>query len=138
MIDSIIINLLRNDTIVASKVTKFAGKPAIFSDVVPEKAKFPNITVRAMQVSSNAAIKIFNIYIDYWDYSQTSSSRETSKFVANRIEFILDGYVSNNDRYSDVRFRFISGYSATAAEYDGIHYNLFFGARGTRKEWMAN
>lgn len=141
MITSVIVNLLRSDTFIANRLSVYAGYPAIFADVVPEKALFPNITVRVMQAGNRESIKIFNIYIDYWGHNQIDASREAAKIVCNRIENILDGYWyagAETDRYSDIRFRLLNGYCATAEEYDGIHYNLFFSARACRKEWIDN
>jgi hypothetical protein len=141
MITSVIVNLLRGDAFITNRISEYASYPAIFADVVPEKALFPNITVRVMQAGTREAIKIFNIYIDYWGHHQINASREAAKVVCNRIESILDGYLhagAETERYSDIRFRLLNGYCATADEYDGIHYNLFFSARACRKEWIDN
>jgi hypothetical protein len=138
MIDAILTTYLRADSFIASKLATYAHKPAIFADIVPKNATFPNLTIRAMTTSSNETIETFNVYIDYWDYETKNSSREDSKIVCNHIKNILDGYrfTGMDARYSDVRFRFLSGYPATPDEYDGVHYNLFFSVRAIRKEWM--
>ena len=136
MIDSVIVGLLKSDSYIISKLSTFSGGAAVFSDVVPESAKFPNMTVRCMQISVRPHIKVFNVYIDYWDHN-ANASRKAARDVANHIENKLDGYrhTGEHDIYSDLRFRLLSGYAATREEYNGIHYNLFFGVRACRKQW---
>lgn len=135
MISDIVVDKLRNDTFVAERIATYAGSPAVFSDVIPEDCRFPAITVRTMQISVQPHIKVFNVYVDYWDHNP-KASRLAGKIVANHIENKLDGYTdAGNDMYSTVRFRLQSGYAATRDEYNGIHYNLFFGVRACRKQW---
>jgi hypothetical protein len=139
MISSVIVDILRADIYIAARLTSFNGKPSVFTDVVPEGVSFPCITVRSMQINIvNGTIQNFNVYVDFWDYNKIDSSREKGKEVAARVEELLDGYryIGPHSRYSDIRFRYLSGYSATADEYDGIHYNCFIGARACRKKWL--
>lgn len=142
MISGILVSFLRADNFIAARLGTYNNIAAIFSDIVPKKAPFPSITVRTMQSGVREAVKVFNIYIDYWDRNSINASREAARIVCDRIENILDSYVYDGgqpgERYSTIRFRFLSGYCATADEYDGIHYNLFFNARACRKKWIDN
>ncbi|GAG27039.1 unnamed protein product, partial [marine sediment metagenome] len=135
MIEKTIIDALKPDPVLKTKVTLYAGEAAIFSRLAPEQAKQPYITVNITrsQTIGDLVLHDFILMVDYWDYgTSTKKAGEASE----RIEYIFDNKQFDHERYSSIRIWFFSGGWVSEEDPRAIHYNQQFSVRACRKKWI--
>lgn len=136
MIEDIIISRLRAHEELQTYITTYQGVPSIFASVVPERAKFPNITVRIQRTGNDTVIEKFRISIDYWNYDKVNTSGAEERAVARIVEDLFDGYIykdTGNPDYRDVRFWLSSPVGLMGDEPNKRHYTITLEARASRK-----
>lgn len=143
MIESAIIDALKADSTLRKRVTVYADSPAIFSELAPEEAKMPYVTInitRSKGATDDNVLQDFTIMVDFWDYGTkaTSPTRVRARQASERIEFILDNKQFTHDRYDTIRVWFFSGGWVEDEDTRAIHYNQQFTARASRKRWICN
>ena len=138
MIEKTILDALRGDATLASKLTVFNYRPAIFSELAPESAKEPYISfnITRNESSGDLVLHDFTIMVNIWGRETTRVSiREASE----RIEYIFDNKQFNSDtRYDTIRTWFVSGGWVEEQDPRDVHYNQQFTARAGRKKWIEN
>jgi len=138
MIEKTIIGALRADTVLASKITKFESRPAVFSELAPESAKEPYVTINISRnpAAGDLIIHEFTIMVDSWG---TESTRKATREASERIEYIFDNKQFNSDaRYDTIRVWLFSAGWVEEADPRAVHYNHQFIARAGRKKWIEN
>ncbi len=131
-----IIQRLRNNASLADTVSEWEGRPAIFADAVPEGVEEPYIVFQIdnMAPTLGRVIMEANIIIDYFDYRV---SRQQADLAGEIIEASLDSKVLQSQRLSDIRINMTSCGYIPEGDPRVVHYNMIFGARGTRRKWMT-
>lgn len=133
MFESSLISRLSGDTGLVSYLSTYNTSPSIFSEFAPEAAVMPYLIIRIDRLSTdNVAVHDFNIYLDYFDYDVSAAN---SRKASERIEYLLDYYTMEHDRYSSIRLRFESGGSIIETDPRTVRYNCQVSARGCRKKW---
>jgi len=138
MIEKTIIDALRGDAALALIVTTYNGNPAIFSELAPEEATEPYITVNITRNESigDLILHDFNVMVDIWG---RDSTRVSVREASERIEYIFDNKQFNSDaRYDTIRTWFVSGGWIEEADPRDVHYNHQLTARAGRKKWIEN
>jgi len=137
MIEKTIIDALRVDSALKARVTKYDSEPAIFSDLAPEAAKLPYVTINLTrsQDIGDPVLHNFILMVDYWGYDTT---RVRAREASERIEYLLDQKQFNADgRYDTIRIWFFSGGWVQEDDPRAIHYNQQFTVRASRKKWIC-
>jgi len=135
MIESVIINALKADATLKTKVTLYNGEAAIFTRLAPEAAKLPYVTINLTrsQTIGDIVLHDFILMVDYWDYgTSTKKANEASE----RIEYIFDNKQFTHARYSSIRIWLFSGGWVEDEDPRSIHYNQQFSVRACRKKWI--
>jgi hypothetical protein len=131
MFDSALSTALQDDALLATYITSYGGKSAVFSESAPEAATLPYVIFRISRNGGpDRVVQPFNIYIDIFHYGVSS---KTVRQAADRIEWLLDGAVLQHERYDTIRLFFYNGAQIEDDEDKRkIHYNLLFEARAGR------
>lgn len=136
MFESALHAKLSGDLTLAGYLETFEGRPAVFSEMAPEKAVMPYITFKIdRRQGPDPVVQQFNVYVDFWDFDK---SRANSRKAARRIELLLDRSELSTGDYSCVRLFFFSGGPIDEADPREIHQNLQFEARAGRKSFCDN
>lgn len=137
MIESTIIDTLKADATLRGRVTKYEGEASIFSELAPEAAKEPYITINITrsQTSGDLVLHDFTLMVDYWAFNTT---RKRTREASERIEYLLDNKQFTHERYSSIRVWFFSGGWVEEDDPRAIHYNQQFTVRACRKKWIDN
>lgn len=135
MIESTIIDALKADATLRTKISRYDKGYAIFSRLAPEAAKLPYVTINLTrtQTSGDIVLHDFILMIDYWDFG-TSTKRAGE--ASERIEYIFDNKQFTHTRYSSIRIWFFSGGWVEDEDPRTIHYNQQFSVRACRKKWI--
>ena len=135
MIEKTIIDALKADSTLRARVTKYAGEAAIFSELAPEAAKTPYITINLTrsQTSGDLILHDFTLMVDFWSFDTT---RKKAREASERIEYLLDNKQFTHERYSSIRIWFFSGGWIEEEDPRAIHYNQQFIVRACRKKWI--
>ena len=138
MIEKTIIDALKADAALRVRVTTFGGQAAIFSELAPETATEPYITINLSrsQTMGDLVLHDFTLMVDYWGYD---TSRVRAREASERIEYLLDNKQFDSDgRYHKIRVWFFSGGWVEDEDPRAIHYNQQFTIRASRKKWIDN
>lgn len=138
MIEKTIIDALAADAVLISKVSLYNKHPAIFSELAPEAAIQPYITINISraQTMGDLVLHDFILMVDFWD---TNSTRVNTRIASERIEYLLDNKQFDTDaRYHKIRVWFFSGGWVEEDDPRAIHYNQQFQVRASRMKWIEN
>ena len=135
MIEETIMDALKVDVVLISKVTTYASSPAIFTELAPQSAEFPYITINITrnQTIGDLMLQDMSLMVDYWGYGAT---RTNARIASERIEFLLENKQFTDDRYSSIRIWFYSGGWVEDTDPRAIHYNHQFTVKACRKKWI--
>lgn len=136
MIEKTIIDTLKADSVLKARVTKYANEAAIFSELAPEAAVEPYITINISrsQTMGDLVLHDFTLMVDYWGLDTT---RVKTREASERIEYLLDNKQFDTDgRYHKIRVWFFSGGWVEEDDPRAIHYNQQFTVRASRKKWI--
>ncbi len=137
MIEKTILDALRGDATLASKLAVYETRPAIFSELAPEPAKEPYITfhITRNETSGDIVLHDFVVMVDIWG---RNSTRVSIREASERVEYIFDNKQFNADaRYDTIRMWFVSGGWVQEQDPRDVHYNQQFTARAGRKKWIT-
>ena len=138
MIEKTILDALKGDATLVSLVSKYDTRPAIFSELAPEKAIEPYITFNITRNESSGDI-VLHDFVVMIDWYGRNTSRVNTRIASERIEYIFDNNQFNDDaRYDTIRMWFVSGGWVEERDPRDIHYNQQFTARAGRKKWLEN
>jgi hypothetical protein len=134
MFESSVVDILKSDGVIATKLSQYMGEPAIFSDQAPEGSSFPYIVfyITITQVD-DSCIHDFNLMVDFYG---GGTSAKSAREICERIEYLLDRKHIAHDRYDTIRCFFFAGSAVPESDPRITHYNLQFNCRGGRKKWM--
>jgi len=138
MIEKTIVDALRADAVLISKVSLYNKHPAIFSELAPEAAIQPYITINLSRskASDDLVLHDFILMVDFWG---TDSTRVDTRIASERIEYLLDNKQFHTDlRYHTIRVWFFSGGWVEDNDPRTIHYNQQFTVRASRMKWIEN
>jgi hypothetical protein len=146
MFESALLQALQGDTTLATFLSTYKSKSAVFTEFAPQDAVLPYLIFRISRFNglSPAAVQRFNIVIDIYD---NLTSYKNIRAASERVEHLLDRSKLQHDRYGAIRIFFDSGgevdeisVNAGIREYDprSIHHNMIFRARAGRKKWSEN
>lgn len=133
-----IIDVLKVDSALKARVTKYANEPAIFSELAPKAAIEPYVTINLSrnQTSGDLVLHDFILMVDFWG---TDTTRVKTREASERIEFLLDNKQFDTDtRYHKIRIWFFSGGWVEEDDPRAIHYNQQFTVRASRMKWIEN
>ena len=135
MIEKTIIDVLKADPVLKSRVTRYNSTPAVFSELAPEQAKTPYVTIDLTRSKSSGDLILhdFILMVDFWDYG---TSRKKAREASERIEYLFDNKQFNHERYSKIRIWWFSGGWVVEEDLRAIHYNQQFSVRACRKKWI--
>lgn len=132
MIESTIINKLTTDSILMALL--HSGSSSVFTENVPEEEPLPYLLIRVHRSQGDfKPLQDFSIYVEYLDYNV---SRVNSRIAAERIEFDLDDWNLQHERYSDIHIHLFNGSDVGGEDLRNIHYVLQFNGQGIRKKWI--
>lgn len=139
-IESAVLDVLKADSTLIALVSTFAGEPAIFTDVAPEKAEKPYIVCSFTKLSSSPEIGDFNLYIDYFDFSEYNKSHAPARNAMAQLDVLLDlvHLVDTEDEWSLIRSFSEGNGHVPAEDAREIHYNSQFTLRAGRRAWSEN
>jgi hypothetical protein len=136
MIEKPIIDALKADAALAARVTLYAGEPAIFGRLAPEKSIKQYVTVNDTRYKEAGGLVIqrFTLMVDYWAYG---TSAKIANEASERIEFVLDNKQFESERYDKIRVWIFSSGWIEDEDPRAIHYNQQFEVRASRKKWIC-
>lgn len=142
MIEQVIVDALKKDSVIKTLVTRYAHDPAVFSELAPEAAKEPYITINLSRNSTNSLVlMVMNLQVDVWGYDTT---RVDIRKISERIEFVFDNKIFqkpyntliSDSRYTSIRIWFFSGGWIEEEDPRAVRYNQQFTVRACRKKWV--
>jgi hypothetical protein len=132
MIESTIINKLTTDSVLMALLHD--GANSVFTENAPEDESLPYLLVRLHRTQGGfKPLQEFTLYVEFIDYNV---SRVNSRVAAERIEFDLDDWNLQHERYGDIHIHFFSGSDVGGEDPRDIHQILQFQCQGIRKKWI--
>lgn len=135
MIEKTVLDILKADTALIDILTKYEGRPAVFSDAAPEKAVKPYLTFYIERDNTETSIiQTMTGFFEYWD---TTKSSVNARIVSERIEFLFGFKIFKNidERYGSIRTWFNTGGWIDEGDPRDIRYNNTVYIRAARKKW---
>lgn len=135
MIEKTVLDILKADTVLISLLTKYEGRPAVFSDAAPEKAVQPYLTFYIERDNTQTSIvQTMTIFVEFWDDTKSSVN---ARAASERIEFLFGFQIFKNidSRYCSIRTWFNTGGWIDEGDPRKIRYNNIIDVRAARKKW---
>lgn len=133
MFESEIIDMIANIP-ASSLLSKYRGRPSVFSKMAPEEIGFPYIVINIQETTPpDSIITRFLIEISVFDYS---TSEKTAREIVFSISNALDNQLIQSERFADIRIRRGTAQSVGVPDPRGIQYYMSFTARGSREYWI--
>lgn len=135
MIETSVINAMKNDSDLIEYLETYAQEPAIFSDHAPEDANKPFIVINIEEAPDTfAGVNTLSLFINYFDFNK---SRANSRSAAFLIQNIFDqNRIYTDERFDTLRFTYFGGSPVENDDPRIIQHNLQFTVRCGRKKWM--
>jgi len=136
MIEKPIIDALKADTELISRLTIYNNDPAVFARLAPEASIKRYITVddtRYEDPDSDLVIHRFTLMVNLWGYG---TSAKIAHEASERIEYVLDNKQFNSERYDTIRVWLFSSGWVEDEDPRAIHINHQFTVRASRKKWI--
>lgn len=127
--------LLAADADIVSRLSTYAGAPAIFSEIAPETAETPYIIFDIEKAfSDNLAVAAFRVTVDIYHLSQ---SGKTAREIEERIEFVCDREeIKTDTRFDTIRLFYEDGRPVENTDIKIRKRVVTLTARGGRKKWI--
>lgn len=137
MFEKSLIDFLEADADIVALLGTFESRPAIFSNMAPQRAVAPYAVFDIDKAAvENLGVSSFDVVIDLYDKKESAADLRQ---LATLIEYRCDRAVlpETDARFGQIRLFYEDGREVENSDIEIRHYVLRLSARAGRKAWMA-